>query len=108
LDDGDGTAAPGGGPYGAETARDEGDAVAANGFTGADTPPAGTGGPYAVDGTLICAFVGGAGELAGPVEILTSRLSDDGSVGAPQAAQNFREPMSSAPHFAQFVMWDPS
>jgi hypothetical protein len=57
---------------------------------------------------LICALVGGAGELGGPDEMLTSRLSEDGSVGAPQAAQNFREPISSAPHFAQFVMWDPS
>jgi hypothetical protein len=46
FDDGDGTAGPaGGGPYGDPTARDEGDAVAANGFTGAATPPAGTGGP---------------------------------------------------------------
>ncbi len=40
---------------------------------------------------------------------LTSRLSVAGSTaGAPHAAQNFREPMSSAPHFAQFVMDAPS
>lgn len=60
-------------------------------------------------------FVAGADEIgaAGALPafgdaMLASRLRDDGSVGAPHAAQNFREPMSSAPHFTQFVMDGPS
>jgi hypothetical protein len=79
--------------------------VAANGFTAGE--PAARGGPYAVDGTLICGTGAGAGELAGPLPMFGSaRFSDDGSVGAPHAAQNFREPMSSAPHLAQFVIFE--
>lgn len=97
-----GAGGAGGGPYGVDPGvRDEGDAVEANGLT-LWAP----GGPYTVDGTLICGA--GAGALGGPAT-LASRLSVAGSTaGAPHAAQNFREPMSSAPHFAQLVMEPPS
>lgn len=57
-------------------------------------------------------YAAGAGELAGALpgaDTLASRFNVAGSTaGAPHAAQNFRDPISSAPHFAHFVMDGPS
>jgi len=78
-----------------------GPAVRANG----STLETGGGGAYWIDGL---ALLGGAArEVAGaepgaagdmPVEAAGERGSP---AGAPHAVQNFRVPMSSAPHFAQ-------
>jgi hypothetical protein len=85
-----GSAAPanaeGGGPDG--VLFDTGEAVAANGFTGEFTDPYPT----------------------GPAPLGIGRCSEpDGrTTGAPQVAQNFADPMSSALHFAQFAMEETS
>src|SRR5690606_29551371 len=89
------SAGEGGGPYfdcgGSCTGCSglcEGDAVAANGFTGADASYPGL--------TMEMLPAGSATALGGsPAGAAT---------GAPQVAQNLPDPMSSAPHFAQFAM----
>jgi hypothetical protein len=79
---------------------EEGEAVVAKGLT----EEAGPYGPVAVgrEGVPGTDALGGAAALA-------SRFSVAGSTaGVPHAAQNFREPISSAPHFAHLVMDAPS
>lgn len=78
-----------------------GKAVSANGLT--EFGPCGRGmlGVLVVDAT-------GLGPTPGLLGKGTGAGADAPSLGspagAPQAAQNFRKPMSSAPHFAQWVM----
>lgn len=86
--------AAGGGPY--SDARSFGIAVTAKGFT-----CEGTGGaaPYAIEGAELAA---GAFARAGAMAAARDEPVDRRSTaGVPQAVQNFRDPISSAPHFAQ-------
>ena len=98
----------GGGPYGVAAATSPlaacsavaGPAVRANG----STFETGGGGAYWIDGDALWGLgreltgdePGAAGVM--PVEAAGDRGSP---AGAPHAVQNFRVPMSSAPHFAQ-------
>jgi hypothetical protein len=93
----------GGGPYRLGTGE-FGDAVAANGLTC-------EGGSYPLCGTLTLGaletFDGLEGAAAARPLIVLGPCSPDAgggcATGAPQVAQNFAEPMSSALHFAQFM-----
>jgi len=102
-----------------------GDAVAAKGFTceGGSYPPLSAllEGAMTEEGSALADDADGAETLdaedpaagAGPLEdtfagptpeVVFGDCSDTGfSTGAPQVAQNLPEPMSSAPHFAQFA-----
>jgi hypothetical protein len=80
-----------------------GPAVCAKGFT-CEMGPAAGGGAYWIDGPELPgaepvaegAEPGAAGDM--PVDAAGERGSP---AGVPHAVQNFRVPMSSAPHFAQ-------
>lgn len=77
-----------------------GDAVAANGLTGAFGSNVLLG--EATMFTLDDGLTGAA--PAPPLSVLGPRSTGGWAAGAPQAAQNFADPISSAPHFAQFAM----
>lgn len=77
------------------TGRLFGPAVCANGFT-ADAGD----GAYWIDGAMGADTDGTAGDM--PVDAAGDGAGARRSpAGAPHAVQNFRVPMSSAPHFAQ-------